>query len=147
MRTAQTQEPTTQTPALNTELLDQYRSRKSNLLERLISAFLQEAPDFYQNIRKASETGDLNEIRLAAHSLKSCSHNLGAIRLSRVCQDLESAAISNDLVKISSSMQQIGSEWFEAEQALRGELYKSKQTKIAQQPAAQIEPPAEDDWN
>lgn len=121
-----------QGPVLDMELLGQYRGRKNNLLGRLISAFLQEAPAFFQNIRSADECSDLNELRLNAHALKSCSYNLGAVRLSRICQEIESAAVNEDADGIKSSMARIGSEWFEAEQALRGELYKITQTTVPQ---------------
>jgi HPt (histidine-containing phosphotransfer) domain-containing protein len=130
------------TPVLKMELLDQFRGRKNNLLERLINAFLQEAPGFFQNIRKAGETGNLSDLRLNAHALKSCSYNLGAVRLSKICQDLETAAVEQNAGNLKSAMQQIGPEWFEAEQALIGELYTIKAPRAAQQPATSVD----EDW-
>jgi HPt (histidine-containing phosphotransfer) domain-containing protein len=116
-----------QDSVLSSALLDQYRGRKNNLLGRLIDAYLQEAPTFYQNIRKASETGNLSDVRAYSHALKSCSYNLGATRLSKICQDLETAALENNAGVVAGLMQEIGPEWFEAEQALRTELFKTKQ--------------------
>ena len=112
-----------QTPVLNQELLDQYRSRKSNLLERLIKAWLEEAPRFFDGIRQASAEKNLKDVRAHAHALKSCSNNLGAVRLAKTCQNLESAALSEDNSVVDEVMTQIGPEFFEAEQALRGELF------------------------
>ncbi|MGH1419088.1 MAG: Hpt domain-containing protein [Hyphomicrobiaceae bacterium] len=113
-----------QTPVLNKELLDQYRSRKSSLLERLISAWLEEAPRFFQEMRKAAEDDSLQGIRAQAHALKSCCNNLGASRLAGVCQNLETAALENDSSIVAQEMEKLGPEFFEAEQALRGELFK-----------------------
>ena len=148
MRAAQTSDAGGGQPSvLNTALLDQYRGRKNNLLERLISAYLQEAPGFFQNLRKASECNEFNDLRLNAHALKSCSYNLGAVRLSKVCQDIESAAVGQDVGQIQSYMQVIGPEWFEAEQALRSELYRIKQTTIPQQATVIATNPTEEDWD
>lgn len=137
-----------QGPVLNMELLDQYRGRSNNLLERLIGAFLQEAPGFFQTIRQGDETTNFEDLRQGAHALKSCSYNLGAVRLSKVCQEIESAAVERDAVRLSSPMQQIGMEWFEVEQALRGELYKIKKTTVPQpQTAASVERVSMDDFD
>ncbi len=109
-------------PVLNDALLSQYRQRKSGLLARLIEAFLTECPALFQNIRKAVELRDFDQIRMNAHTLKSGSHNLGAVRLSAVCQDMENAAIEKDGDTVEQLLGKMGPEFFEAEQALRGEM-------------------------
>lgn len=111
---------------LNAALLDQYRVRKNNLLERLINAYLEEAPRYHHAIRNAAERDQLDEIRSGAHALKSCSHNLGATRLSKVCQQLETGAIAHDMASVQAAMLRIGPECFDAEQALRSELLNLK---------------------
>lgn len=108
---------------LNAALLDQYRSRKSNLLERLITAYLDEAPKFFQNIRKAVETSDFAAARMNAHALKSCSYNLGAVRLSKVCQELETAAGGGNMAGVADLMHRMGPECFEVEEALKSQLF------------------------
>lgn len=109
-------------PILNDALLAQYRSRKSGLLGRLIEAFLTESPDLFQNVRKAVEGRDFDMMRMSAHTLKSGSHNLGAARLASVCQDIENAAIDKDHDMVEHLLEKLGPEYFEAEQALRGEM-------------------------
>ena len=44
-------------PALNEALLQQYAKRKTGLLERLVRAYLDEAPQFHQNIREGGSKG------------------------------------------------------------------------------------------
>lgn len=109
-------------PVLNDELLAQYRSRKSGLLGRLIEAFLTEAPALFQGVRTGAEKRDFDSLRMSAHTLKSGSHNLGAVRLSAVCQEMENAAIAKDRDLIDQLLTRMGPEFFEAEQALRGEM-------------------------
>lgn len=109
-------------PILNTDLLAQYRQRKSGLLARLIEAFLMECPAQFQSVRQAVESKDYNLVRMGAHTLKSGSHNLGATRLSAVCQEMENAAIDQDGEAVERIFGKLGPEFFEAEQALRGEL-------------------------
>lgn len=128
---------------LNMAILDQYRSRKNNLLERLIAAFLEEVPGFVRNIKHAGETGDMAAVGLNAHALRSCSLNLGAVRLANVCRGLEAAAVNNDADEVARYMAQIGLEWFDAEQALRGELYNAARTII---PQAGAQPDASRPW-
>ncbi|MGI9407738.1 MAG: Hpt domain-containing protein [Hyphomicrobiaceae bacterium] len=113
---------TSNDPVLNQDLLDQYRQRKSGLLGRLIEAFLTEAPDQFQNLRQGVEQKDSAQVRLGAHTLKSGSHNLGAVRLSALCQDIENAVIDDDMECVGQLFAKLGPEFFEAEQALRGEL-------------------------
>ena len=65
---------------LDQDLLSQYRPR-NNLLQRLINAYLEEAPGLLQSILNAAKESDMDGLRSAAHTLKSSSHNLGAKRV------------------------------------------------------------------
>ncbi|MFN0218410.1 MAG: Hpt domain-containing protein [Hyphomicrobium sp.] len=132
MQSSQSQDAAEAEPSvLNAALLDQYKARKNNLFERLVSAYLEEAPKFHQEIRRAAETNRLDEIRAGAHALKSCSYNLGAVRLSKICQELESAALAGSHDRVQQAMTRIGPECFEAEQALRSELFDFKRGSTA----------------
>jgi HPt (histidine-containing phosphotransfer) domain-containing protein len=135
-----------QASVLNKALLDQYKARKSNLLERLINAYLDEAPKFFQNIRTAAGSSDFDGVRMNAHALKSCSYNLGAVRLSKICQEMETAAFEKNAAQIQDSMSRIGPECFEAEQALRTELYQIKHPAGAVQ-AQPVAAKTEAEWN
>jgi len=91
------------------------------LLIRLIDAFLAESPELFQGVRRGLEVKNFDGVRMSAHTLKSCGNNLGAVRLSAVCQDMESAALAKDLQEMERLVGKLGPEFFEAEQALRGE--------------------------
>jgi HPt (histidine-containing phosphotransfer) domain-containing protein len=123
-------------PTLNQDLLAQYRSRKSGLLERLIEAYLEEAPRFLKNIRQSRQGGEFADLKLNSHALKSCSYNLGATKLSLICQTLENAAVARDVGEIEVMMGAIGPEFFEVEEALKTELLQIKRQAAAAAQAA-----------
>jgi HPt (histidine-containing phosphotransfer) domain-containing protein len=106
---------------LNQQLLKQYRQLKVGLLDRLIAAYLDEAPTYFAKIRDGVETENFDDIVWGSHSLKSCSGNLGAVRLSHVCQLIENAARAKNRDEIVSLFEKLGPESFEAEEALKGE--------------------------
>ena len=136
-----------QQAVLNLALLEQYKSRKSNLLERLINAYLEEAPKSFQSLRKAIENGSYDGIRMHAHALKSTSYNLGAGRLSKMCQELEAAAIARDNPKIVEAIKRIGPECFEVEQALCTELFQLKKANAPSLPKSAALDDFDQDWN
>jgi HPt (histidine-containing phosphotransfer) domain-containing protein len=123
MTSSSTSNPAEVESTLNQTLLDQYRNRKSGLLERLIAAYLEEAPRFFQNVRKSAEAGQFAEVKLNAHALKSCSFNLGATRLSKICQAIENAAAAEKEDEVRQLLADMGPECFEAEEALKTELF------------------------
>ena len=63
-------------------------------LAELFSAFAAEAPSLLQSVEDASASGDAESLRHAAHTLKSTSASLGALRLSGVSAEMEAAARS-----------------------------------------------------
>jgi PAS domain S-box-containing protein len=58
----------------------------------LVETFLQDAPLLLASLRSAQETGQADELRRAAHTLKSNARTFGAAPLADLCQTLESAA-------------------------------------------------------
>lgn len=146
MHTAQSKPTTADPSVLNLTLLEQYKSRKNNLLERLINAYLEEAPKSFQSLRKAIEAGSYDGIRMHAHALKSTSYNLGASRLSKMCQELEAAAAARDNPGIVDCVKRIGPECFEVEQALCTELYRLKTGPDAPKGQTALDV-FEQDWN
>jgi signal transduction histidine kinase/CheY-like chemotaxis protein/HPt (histidine-containing phosphotransfer) domain-containing protein len=59
-----------------------------------IAFYLEDAPPLLATIRYAVEHADAGALRRAAHSLKSASANLGALRLTHFCQELENIGAS-----------------------------------------------------
>ena len=58
-------------------------------LERVVGLYLQSALSLKQRLQQALTAGDAEELRQAAHTLKSGSANLGGQRLAARCRELE----------------------------------------------------------
>ncbi|MBL8420966.1 MAG: response regulator, partial [Dechloromonas sp.] len=79
--------------AVNPRALDAIRqlpgANGALLVERVIRAYLADAPARLAEMRAASAAGDADALRKAAHSMKSSSANVGADGLATVCKALE----------------------------------------------------------
>jgi HPt (histidine-containing phosphotransfer) domain-containing protein len=73
-------------------------------LAELITIFLSHTGHFFSELEQASSQGRLDTLQHIAHTLKSSSANLGAIRLSRLCRELELVCKSNDVAGAASSV-------------------------------------------
>jgi HPt (histidine-containing phosphotransfer) domain-containing protein len=60
----------------------------------VIEAYLADAPQQWQRLRTATDVGDQETLRHAAHNLTSSSANVGADRLSALARELEIIAHS-----------------------------------------------------
>jgi two-component system, sensor histidine kinase and response regulator len=81
---------------LDRQVLDQLSKVRTNgkpeLLARVINLYLVESPKLVQKLKQAAGANDALAIARSAHSLKSSSANVGAIALSRYCEDIEASA-------------------------------------------------------
>jgi len=81
---------------LDRRTLDELRTLltdgKAEVLTRVIHVYLAESPKLVQALKQAVGADDARQIATCAHSLKSCSANVGAKMLSRYCEDLEASA-------------------------------------------------------
>ncbi|HEX5740688.1 MAG TPA: response regulator [Pilimelia sp.] len=67
------------------------------LLRRIVDSFVGKTPDTVEALRDTVTRGDADAVAAAAHSLKGSAANLGAVRLSHLCADLERRARAGDL--------------------------------------------------
>jgi HPt (histidine-containing phosphotransfer) domain-containing protein len=58
-------------------------------LDELLGDYRETAPELAAAISGAANSGDLQALRIAAHTLKSNARDFGAIRLSSLCEALE----------------------------------------------------------
>jgi CheY-like chemotaxis protein/HPt (histidine-containing phosphotransfer) domain-containing protein len=58
----------------------------------LVDTFLREAPVLVAGLKTARQSGDAEEVRRAAHTLKSNARTFGAAGLANLCQELENTA-------------------------------------------------------
>ena len=69
----------------------------NNLLARIIGLYLDEAARLKGQIAQGIEQNDGSQVRAAAHSLKSSSANVGAMRVSNLSRELEDIGRSGNL--------------------------------------------------
>ena len=63
----------------------------SRLLERVLEAFQGSVARLRPQLDAARRSGDRSAIRLVAHTLKSSSASIGAVRLSQLCAQVETS--------------------------------------------------------
>jgi HPt (histidine-containing phosphotransfer) domain-containing protein len=72
-----------------TSLRELQEEGEPDILEEVGDLFLKHAPEKISAIEKAVKQKDANALKVAAHSLKSSSAYVGAMRLSALSKDLE----------------------------------------------------------
>jgi HPt (histidine-containing phosphotransfer) domain-containing protein len=100
-----------------------FRRRRPGFLERILTAYLEEAPKYLQTLKAASLAEDYPAMKMAAHTLKSSSANVGAVRLSEFCQEIENTISRKDAEALAIQVGSVGGEYFAVEEALKQVLY------------------------
>ncbi len=84
------------------------KTTRPALYQRLVTVFLDHAPIVHSSLASAIWRLDFNGVMSAAHSLKSSSANIGAVRLSELCLDLETAArgkVAGNMAEIAGDLE------------------------------------------
>jgi HPt (histidine-containing phosphotransfer) domain-containing protein len=64
-------------------------SGEAKLLQRVLQAFETSVARLLPQLKQARASGDLPTVRHVAHTLKSSSASIGALKLSQLCTDIE----------------------------------------------------------
>jgi PAS domain S-box-containing protein len=88
-------------------------------LAELVDTFLRDAPILLDELRGALETAEIQQLRKAAHTLKSNGRVFGATTLAELCRELEAMASSDRLDGAAELLDQIEGEYARVEHALR----------------------------
>jgi PAS domain S-box-containing protein len=87
-------------------------------LDEVIDAFLDDAPELVATLRRSLDEQGSEELRRAAHTLKSNGATLGAERFAELCRTLEQQAKSGELDGASELVERIEQEYSSLEEAL-----------------------------
>ena len=98
------------------------RGGAAGLLARVITLYLQGTPPLIERMRQALEANDEMALRAAAHSLKSSSANVGAMKLHGLCKELESWVQRGQITDAAGRIALIEQEFIAAQAILRQEL-------------------------
>lgn len=107
---------------LDGAVIGRYRQLRKGFLEKLIGAYLEHTPATVQSLRVAAAKPDFAAVKATAHTLKSSSANLGALRLAEHCQLIEHAAQAGDRPGVTEMMRRISVEYFDVEESLKALL-------------------------
>ncbi|MDM7913098.1 MAG: response regulator, partial [Methanotrichaceae archaeon] len=95
-----------------------------DIVQELGSMFLERAPARISAMKEALARGDAGALKREAHNLKSSSANLGALRLSGLCKDLEIIGRSGELQGAQELMERAEAEYERVRTALGLEISK-----------------------
>ncbi|MBN1323475.1 MAG: PAS domain S-box protein [Methanotrichaceae archaeon] len=100
-RAAQRRASRPQTPALDQRILEGLRELQEegepDIVCELGELFMSNLPGRLESMRSALHQGDATALFRAAHDMKSSSANIGALRLSEICRQVEMMGRSGDL--------------------------------------------------
>ncbi len=110
--------PTVLDPAALKRLKVTLGKRAATMLPVLIETFFQDTVKLQKNARQAFEQHQTEDLRRAAHTLKSNAQNFGARALAELCQDLENRAKVGELEHAEELFIPIDTEYQKAKAAL-----------------------------
>jgi HPt (histidine-containing phosphotransfer) domain-containing protein len=89
------------------------------LFVELVDLFLEDAQRHLHSLETALATGDVRLLERTAHTLKSSSANVGALRFSSACSDIERRSRAAQLEGMTDLVERAGRHYDEAREALQ----------------------------
>ena len=107
---------------LNAGVLDELREVLGSEVDKIIAVYLEDAPRLIAQLERAAVSNDPIALRVAAHTLKSSSANVGATTLSDAARDLEHGARDGTLTQPANAVARIVGEFAQVRAALQAKL-------------------------
>jgi HPt (histidine-containing phosphotransfer) domain-containing protein len=104
-------------PAVWADLLESVGG-DADFIDELLEVFFDDSPRLLATMEDALSAGNAEDLRRAAHSLKSSSAGFGATRLSETCKEVEDMGKAGALEGADERIGQITKEYNEARAAL-----------------------------
>jgi HPt (histidine-containing phosphotransfer) domain-containing protein len=80
----------------------------AEFLADLVGTFLEESPAQLDELRGAAASGNADDVRRGAHTLKSNGATFGIVRLTELCRELERRASEGNLERAEEQVAEIG---------------------------------------
>ena len=120
-------------PTLDTKIIDEIRSfsdsTNDSVISDLFQSFLLTTPKILQHLRESCEIGQIKKLKFEAHSLKSASGALGAVKFSDICQRIEDSTDATDKRALRALITEANDEFAKAAKEMRDFL--DKPTAVA----------------
>jgi len=95
-------------------------NRGLEVLRKVVDFYLSSTPTLLQTMREAESGGDAEKLKAAAHSFKSSSANLGALKLADACLELEALGRAGSTEGAGPLLVQLEKEYRMVREALQG---------------------------
>jgi HPt (histidine-containing phosphotransfer) domain-containing protein len=92
---------------------------EASFMRELVDTYLCDAPGLLEQMRQSLATGNAEELRRAAHSLKSNSATFGAMSLAALTKELEMMAKAGQLAGAPGKVAQVEAEYGQVEHELK----------------------------
>jgi HPt (histidine-containing phosphotransfer) domain-containing protein len=109
-------------PVLDEAVLAELRQSTGDddeFMRELVATYLEEAGAYLDGMTSAAAAGDPAAIVRPAHTLKSSSASIGAMRLSAICRDIEAAGRDGLAEGLEAAAALARSTWNDTHEALR----------------------------
>ena len=106
-------------PVLDDSVLDELREVLGDEVDKIVQVYLEDAPRLIAQLERAAVGNDPIALRVAAHTLKSSSANVGARMLSDASRDLEHGARDGTLGQPEALVARIVTEIAQVRRALQ----------------------------
>ncbi len=93
-----------------------------DILNQVINNYLKDSVKLIDNLREAIHKSNIEQIKNTAHSLKSSCANVGAVKLSSLCKELEMKSKSNSIENASAILLEIKDEHKKVTEALKSKI-------------------------
>ena len=124
---ATTDSHTAQRPApIDHAILGELRDVLGDEVDKIIAVYLEDAPRLIAQLEHAVAASNPIALRIAAHTLKSSSANVGAMTLSNGARDLEYGARDGTLSQPAQAVARLVSEFAQVREALKASLAEHK---------------------
>lgn len=102
-----------------------------DMVKKIIRTYLDETRPLLEKLAAAETAHDTTALYQAAHALKSCSFNVGALELAKHCKELEAIGRDGSTAGITPLMCAIESNYKKAVSQLRQELNRNNEQRIS----------------
>lgn len=92
---------------------------ENHLIERVVKAFDGSVSRLLSQLNEAAGRSDLTQVRHVAHTLKSSSASIGALKLSQICAEIEAMVRQNQTEGLDERLALMNSEIVKVQAALK----------------------------
>jgi HPt (histidine-containing phosphotransfer) domain-containing protein len=111
--------PAVRAASVDRQIIDELHEVMEDEFHELLETYLDTAPGFLEQLARAARDGDSEKMILPAHSLKSSSANVGALRLSELAKEVEHASKQGRGDQAVAAFEKIAPEFQRVEKELR----------------------------